>query len=117
MKAQPPGHSRKSKEGIWRGGRRHHLSSVTVPPEEAEGCDPGTSPAPVSPSAVITVNFLSFWRDTASRPVLPSLRSDEGKTPVIPCLLREEIIDRDDNIQLHSDDQISPRVSVHRGGG
>ena len=56
--------------------------------------------------------------NTASRSVLLSLlRSDEGKTLVIPCLLREEIIDKDDNIQLHSDDQISPRVSVHGSRG
>ena len=56
--------------------------------------------------------------NTASHSVLLSpLHSDEGKTLVIPCLLREEIIDKDDNIQLHSDDQISPQVSVHGGGG
>lgn len=120
VKAQPPRHRKKSKEGIWRVRRRHNLSGITVPPEEARGWDPGHVSHCLS--AHLCCHHCQLHCDsgvnTASHFVLLSLlRSDKGKSLVIRCLLREEIIDKDDSIQLHSADQISPRVSLHGGGG
>lgn len=47
--------------------------------------------------------------------LLSLLPPGQGKNLIIPCLLREEIIDNNDNIWLHSDDQISPQVSFYKG--
>lgn len=59
VKAQPPGTAGRAKRDLEGRTPSPPHSSVTVPPEEVEGCD--LARLPVSPSAVITVNFLSFW--------------------------------------------------------
>ena len=120
--AQPPRHREKGKERIWRGNSRHALSSIVVPLEETQGWGtPGASPAvvstPCSPVLVIiTATALLPWREHCPLPCssVPS-SSIPGEDQVIPCPLREELIDKNDKIQLHSHDQISPEVSLHRG--
>lgn len=61
---------------------------------------------------VITINCTVFLARTLPPALFfcPS-SSRPGKNLDNPCLLREEIIDKDDNIQLCSHGQISPRVS------